>query len=445
MTRLGKIGAIGAACVAACLGTGAWVVRRGTVPAGQPGGAILAQIPASAGGSGIDRELRRCAEEARRKPEQASAWADLGDALMQKARDTQDAAYYGHAERVYGQSLRLEPRSVQALAGMAWVYGCRHEFERSIALAKQAVALDPKRPDAYGILGDAELETGEYEAAGEHYQKMLDLRPDLSSYSRGARFLYVTGNFRKAIFLMEKAVAAGGPYAENTAWCRAQLGLMLWSWGAYPAAEQVLRQGLEKAPRSYPLLAAMGKVKASRRDYDAAIEYYQRAVAVVPQHEAVAALGDLYRLTGRRAEAEKQYALVEAIHRLNAANGVRGDMQIALFYADHDRNLPQALQQAEAEYQTRKNVYAADTLAWCLYKNGRLEEAKEMARKALRYHTPEAGFLYHAGMIHARLGDRARAQKYLYQALSVNSEFHPVFAGVAARTLAELGTKTASR
>ena len=54
--------------------------------------------------------------------------------------------------------------------------------------------------------------------------------------------------------------------------------------------------------------------------------------------------------------------------------------------------------------------------------------------------TPNADFLFHAGMIYARLGDRPSSQKYLYQALSLNPNFHPAYALLAADTLRELGS-----
>ena len=62
------------------------------------------------------------------------------------------------------------------------------------ATSSSAASSGPGRPSrsiptarrAYGLLGDAAVEMGDYEAAFKHYQKMLDIRPDLSSYSRGA-------------------------------------------------------------------------------------------------------------------------------------------------------------------------------------------------------------------------------------------------------------------
>ena len=369
------------------------------------------------------------------------ALVQLGDALMQKARDTADVSYYSRAEALYRQALALRSTNMEALIGLAWVSGARHEFEQSIAWARQAVAIEPQHHTAYGLLGDAALEMGDYDDALKHYQKMLDIRPDLASYSRGAYVLFVTGDSRRAMLLMHKAIAAGAPYAENTAWCRAQLALMLWATGALLPAEQLLHTALAEAPQNYHVLAVMGKIKAAQQDFEAAIDYYKRASAIAPQLEVVIALGDLYRRTGDQEAATKQDALVDVIHQLNTANGVRDDITIARFYAERERHLSEALRIAEAVYTTRPNVFVADTLAWCYYKNGRYEEASKAIKKALSQKTPDAMILFHAGMIYAKLGAHPTAQKYLYQALSLQANFHPVYASVAADTLTQLGMR----
>lgn len=400
-------------------------------------------LPLTAGNSASDKEIARWNAATQKEPNNDKSWVNLGDALMQKVRETADVAYYAQAERCYQQALAINPRNADATTGMAWVNGGRHEFEKSIEWANKAVALDGTNPDPYGIMGDADVEMGNYDAAFQHYQKMMDLRPNLASYSRGAHLIHLTGDTRKAIWLMGKAVAAGGPFAENTAWCRAQLGLMLFSQGAVWPAEQTVTQALKASPNNYQALWAMGQVKVARKDYPSAITYFKKAVAVVPQHDALVALGDMYRLTGKPDEAEKQYALVETIHKLQKANGVRGDIQIAQFDADHDRNLPEALTLAQEEVKTRPNVYVKDTLAWCYYKNQRYAEARQAIADAMKQRTPEARFLFHAGMIAAALHDRVSAQKYLYQALSLNPNFSPIYAQVASDTLQKLGSTPA--
>ncbi len=401
--------------------------------------AAAESAPPAARRSAADEAIARWSQRAVAAASTPDPWASLGDAFMQKARETADPAYYRRAEAAYQKALEVGPRHVDALAGMAWVQGALHEFEQSVEWARKALAVDPASPPAHGLLGDAALEMGDYDLAFAHYQKMLDLRPDLASYSRGAQILWVTGDQRKAIWMMGKAVNAGAAYAEHTAWARVQLALMLWSEGALLPAEQVLEMALKATPGNHHVLAAMAKVKTARRDYAAAIDCYKRAIAVVPQFETVVALGDLYAVTGQQDEAEKQYALVEAINRLNRASGVRTDLQMAKFYADHDRNVAQAAQEAEAASRTRKTVYAFDTLAWSYYKAGRYEEARQAIRKALARRTPDAEILFHAGMISARLGDRGTAQRLLYEALSLNPHFHPAHAATAAATLAQLG------
>lgn len=424
------------------LAAGAWTLRR-------PGPLASAQILPTAlppspltdpGHALLDRAISKYGDATRRNPKDGKAWINLGNALMQKARETADLSYYGHAEAVYQKVLALDPQSVPAMIGMAWVNSDRHEFEKSKAWANRALALDPKNNDAFGLLGDADQEMGDYDAAYMHYQAMLNIRPDLASYSRGGHLLWLTGNYRKGVWLMVKAIDAGGPYAESTGWCRAQLGLMLYSENHQVAAVQTLRDALKTTPNNYRVLMALGRVEAGQRHYAAAIDCYQKAVAVVPQLEALAALGDLYGLTGRQTEAQREYALMEQIDHLQKANGVRGGWQMALYRANEGRHLPESLRDAREEYRTRKNVYAADALAWCLYKNGLYQKAAQMSQVALSKHTPEAGFLFHAGMISAGLKDRSAAERSLRQAIRLNPNFSPIDAPVAVATLRQLGS-----
>jgi len=399
-------------------------------------------LPAQSARQTSDLEIDKSSAAARSHPSDA-AWSRLGDAYMQKARETMDLSYYGRAEAAYRQSLALNPAYANALVGVAWVLSGRHQFEQSIEWANKALKAEPNRADAYGLLGDAATEMGDYDSAFEHYQKMLDLKPDIASYSRSAHLLFVTGGFKKATLLMSKAIGSGGAYPENRAWCMAQMALLDFAQGAYVPAEQLLTEGLKQTPDNYQLLAAMGKVKAAMKDFPAAIEYYKKAQDIVPQHDVVVALGDLYAIEGRTGDADRQYALVDFMRKLNKANGVIGDLQMAQFLADHDKDLAEALRLAEAEYKTRPTVYGADTLAWCYYKNGRIPEARKYSAKALSQNTPEAMFSYHRGLILAKDGDIGGARKALYQALSQNPYFDPRGAVAAMKMIQDLGSVAA--
>jgi tetratricopeptide (TPR) repeat protein len=161
-------------------------------------------------------------------------------------------------------------------------------------------------------------------------------------------------------------------------------------------------------------------------------------MAVVPLPEYASALGDVYAKQGQADEAQKQYDLVEYIGYLNTMNKVLYNRELAYFYADHDRKLSEALELARKELEVRRDVYAYDLLAWALYKNNQPEEALAAVTEALKLGTKDARLLFHAGMIHHRLGERAKARDYLRRALATNPHFHVLHVGVAERTLQEI-------
>src|SRR5271154_4317689 len=77
-------------------------------------------LPAQSTVPTSDDEIKKASEIARSHPTDA-AWSRLGDAYMQKARETMDLSYYGRAEASYRESLALNPSYANALVGMAWV------------------------------------------------------------------------------------------------------------------------------------------------------------------------------------------------------------------------------------------------------------------------------------------------------------------------------------
>ena len=52
----------------------------------------------------IDQTIERLTARTRQQRADRAAWAALGDAFMQKARETADASYYGRAEQAFEQA-----------------------------------------------------------------------------------------------------------------------------------------------------------------------------------------------------------------------------------------------------------------------------------------------------------------------------------------------------
>src|SRR5262249_34290992 len=158
--------------------------------------------------------------------------------------------------------------------------------------------------------------------------------------------------------------------------------------------------------------AGLGRLQAAQGRYDDAIASFKRAQSAVPMPEYAAALADLFARSGRRAESERQLQLIDVIDKMARANREKTNRNLALVFADANRNLARALELAQAELEVRGDVYTYDALAWALYRNGQFADAGEASRKALQCGTREPAFYYHAGMIAIALGNKTEAVQH---------------------------------
>jgi tetratricopeptide (TPR) repeat protein len=117
------------------------------------------------------------------------------------------------------------------------------------------------------------------------------------------------------------------------------------------------------------------------------------------------------------------------------ANGVRTDLETALFRADHGIRLRQTLALARRAQRQRPSIDGDDVLAWTLERNGRCAEALQYSERALRLGTQDALKFFHRGMIERCLGNRAAARDSFRRALRLNAHFSLLWAPVAREAL----------
>jgi len=387
----------------------------------------------------LDGQILSLQDALRDDPDDGSAAVTLGQAYLQRARETGDPSYYPKAEALFATGLAADPADVAAMVGQGSVALARHRFADALAWGERARAGNPYHAPALAVVGDAQIELGRYPEAIATFQAMVDLRPDLASFARVSYARELMGDRAGAIVAMEQAAAAGAASPENVAWTEVQLGALLFGQGDVDEAEHRYRRALVILPDYVYGLAGLGRVAAGRGDVDGAIAGYTAAIQRLPAPEFVIALGDVLLSAGRADEADQQYALVAAMQALYAANGVDTDLEMALFDADHGRDLPVAVARARDGFARFPSVKAADVLAWTLYQSGDYAAAQEASREALRLGTEDALMLFHAGMIEARLGETTAAVDLLQRALRLNPHFSVRYAELARETLRGLG------
>lgn len=387
-------------------------------------------------------------ERIKQNPDVPALYSQLGWSFLQRARENADPTNYVQAQQAFDAALKQDPQELDALLGQGSLALSRHQFAEAIAWGEKARAINPYRAQIYGIIGDGEVELGRYDAATATMQKMVDTRPDLNSYSRVSYIRELNGDTKGAIEAMERAVQSGNPRHEGTLWSIYQLGNLYFNSGDLAKAEEAYAGALNVKPDYIYARAGMAKVWAAQGQTQKAIDAYRKINEELPLPEFVIALGDLYAINGNEAEAKTQFDLVRVIQKLNADAAMNVDMELALFEADHLPNpTAQAASNADAQavvtraraaYEHRASIYAADVLAWALYKAGQFDEAAKYSSEALRLGTRDATLHFHAGMIALARNDKAAAKQQLQAAISINPHFSVRYQADAKAALASL-------
>jgi tetratricopeptide (TPR) repeat protein len=369
------------------------------------------------------------------EPRNAHAWGLLGLAYQQRAREVADPAYYAKSDGALHRALGLAPNDLVATGGLASLALSRHRFREALELARRVHELSPTTAATYGLLGDAELELGRYDSAFADFDRLARLKPSLAAYSRVSYARELLGRPVAAIAAMRQALDAATGEPEPTAWVRVQLGKLYWSTGRLGAAATQYRAALAVEPGYVYALDALAQVEGARARYARAIALERQAADETPLPQFVGYLGDLYAVNGQPALAQKQYALMGAIRRLLVANGVKIDLETALFQADHGIRMGPTLTLARLAQRERPSIDGDDVLAWTLFRTGRCTDALDYSKLALRLGTKDALKLFHRGMIERCVGHAATGDAFLRRALELNPHFSLLWAPVARRAL----------
>jgi len=395
--------------------------------AGTPGGA-----PTSRDGLAqtIAALERRVADE----PGNGLAAARLADALLRQARATGNGGLAIQAETALRTAIAAGP-SYEAQRMLGAVLASQHRFRDAIAAAEQARVSEPADAWNEGVIGDAHLELGEYDAGFAAFDAMMRKRPSAAAYGRASYARELQGDLSGALRLMHMALdATSGHDPESQAWHHAQLGELHFQLGHFADAEREFRHALFTFADHPLAVAGLARLDAARGDLAAALAGYAKLEAAAATPEYLARMAEIEQALGRTADAARHFALAE--------QGWRTDMpepaHLARLLAGDAVRAGEALAIAEQAASMRQDIFTMDAVAWAALRAGKLARAVEASRLALRTGTRDRALLYHAAAIAAAAGDRGRARTLVAQALDGNPTFDVVLAPEARALRASL-------
>ncbi len=355
-----------------------------------------------------------------RANESAESAVNLAVLLMRRRRETSKPIVMLYAKDAIKLALKLEPQNVQALVlrGMAHQYD--HEFEKARDLAERALKIGAETLLAHLLLGDAQLELGNYDQAIAAYQAAVDLRPNLQSYNRAAHIAWLQGDMETAVEWLDMAIDAGSMRdPESSAWCFVDLGDMFRHRGQTDSALAAADRALKSLPEYVPALVLKARTLAAEGELEAAVLSYDAALSHLPTVDSLVEQAELLRKLGRNKEASV---------RMNDAIELSKDdpRPLAHYYARTNTKAKDALRLAQNELEDRRNIAAWDTLALAQIRNGKLAEAEMSLAKASQLGRTFAELHLHEALLHQAHGRVSDAQQSLAEALKLNPQVDPL-------------------
>ncbi len=356
-------------------------------------------------------------------PTDSKSQLRLAALYIQEARVTGNYAYYDVAAMKYiNDVLNLDSLEFTGLVFKSLIYMSQHHFADGLAVAHKAQQVNPYNAYVYGLLVDGNVEMGNYDTAVSYADKMVSVRPDLTSYSRVSYLREIFGDYAGSIKAMQMAVDAGGAGDEHTEWSRYQLANLYQKTGNYNEADTLYQLSLTVRPDYAYALAGLAQIAVAQKDYTKAINLYNKADSVVDDYSIKEELVDAYQQSGQQQKADALSKQVIDELNTNAQAAVANqnlghyaDKELAYAYLkikDNDK----ALEHAMLEYNRRpNNIDVNETVAWVYYCRGDYAKAVPYINVAMRTHSKNPVLLSRAALIYYKSGNQQLAKTTISQ------------------------------
>ena len=449
LPRPRALGILAAATLVVAM-TYVWTAARPVAPTSQARPVAPATIDSTGGAAAliagstaqIDQAIKIWSANLAKEPRDFISATTLASLYYARGRLSGDLADEQRALQFSQTAVGTAPTEAGGRAMEASILYYLHDFAGAKVKAQALYADDPTQLGALATMADATLEMGDIAGARADYDKLSSLAKGSAVDIRLARLAFVTGNAAEAQTLAvrardeAKAEAAGGATVD--------LGFSDYAVGEYARTAgdaTTARAGFKAAlaVRSTDLGALVGlaRIDAFEGDTTAAIAGLRKAVAIAPQPETVALLGDLLTSSGDAAGAKVQYATVRFIERLGEIQSTVFDRVILRFELDHGGASGALLATAQASLAARPDYTGYDTVAWALYRLGRYDEATTAIMTASANGAADPRLVFHRGAIELAAGRTADGREDLGRALAAGPAIDPAERAEATRLLGD--------
>ena len=344
----------------------------------------------------LERTITAMREKIETAPDDAPAAVTLADALLRQTRVSGNAGLASEAERVLLAVLKRDGDRYDARRMLAATYLSQHRFADALREAERCRTVRADDAWVWGVIGDAHIERGEYNAAFDAFDRMAAIKPTAAAYARVSYARELQGDLVGALQTMRMAAEATSAHdPESLAWHHAQLGELHLEMEQLADARREFRAAAHAFPGHPFAQIGLARLAEAAGDIRTAFDIVVAMLETSPTPADLAYAGDLMTRLGQTDAAERHYRLAEAAWQTDAPEPSR----LARFLATHGRRLDEAIAIGEKARIERNDIFTADALAWAYFQTGRVERAKTMMVLALRTGTRDRVIRAHAAVI----------------------------------------------
>jgi len=347
----------------------------------------------------------------------------LAAVYMQEARITGDHPYYYNAAldvlNVVGeQPQRDKILNYQALTSKGSVYLSQHQFDKALAIGKDALKIETKDAQVYGVLCDANLELGNYEEAVKMADKMVSIKPDLRSYARISYLRELFGDYEGAVDALELAIAAGIPGHENTAWARHTLANLMLDYGKTAQAKEQLEGCLKERPTYAFAIATLADIALKENNIAEAEKLTDKACALMPEFSFFVTKAKIQKAKGEMAAFDKTRNELLVMMKEDTESGHNMNLETASIYLDLFEDTDKAMAYAEQEYKKRPgNIEVNKLMGEILFESEKYDQAIGYFDIASKTKWSAPDLLCLSGLSLCKKGDMVKGKEKLALAL----------------------------
>lgn len=278
--------------------------------------------------------------------------------------------------------LQQNPEDLHAQVRKAQIYGEMGNFPAAIEELNAILRVRPNELRVRDFLGLLYEEMKDYDRAIQMYQANVQMDPTFFDSILHLGFVsYRLKRNEEALSYLEEAVKLNPKRPEPYL----LLGLTYFQMEKYQEAKAKLEEGIHQDPSNAELHFNLGTAYDKLNHFDEVVREMEQTLELDPEHaDALNYLG--YSYADRGIKGEKALSLTQRAVALKPHNG-----------------------------------YYVDSLAWALYKLGRIDEALETIQRAVSLVSDDPVIYEHLGEIFLRREERDKARAAWLHSLQLDS------------------------